>query len=153
MFYSYVYSENRFAAYISRMKHLGNWACSRLFKSRYFRAKIRHKTFYSVCASVRISCHLNSVYILSHSQIALMDLIGHMLQIRNKNLKFSFLLLGSNVVLVTLCPWKSVYIFRRRKMIFYYMSYGCSVMFRIFFMPRGQMRVDKRFPFSVKFVT
>ena len=39
----------------------------------------------------RISCHLNSLYILNHSKTILWDLIGIVLQMRRKFVEFSFL--------------------------------------------------------------
>ena len=120
----------------------------------------------------RISCHLNYVYILSHSQIILWDLVGIVLQMRNRVLDFSSLTkesikcqkrpywwidvtgnLSSFHVTGNLSSFQRVDKWYSR--IWLGMSCRCAISCRKFqFIPRGQMRVGKRrFLFSGKFIT
>ena len=77
----------------------------------------------SVRPSVRrISCHLNSVYILSRSQIIFSNLIGHVLQMRSKVWEFLYLPQGSIKGQKWLFWWSYylknyVYILQKRQMI------------------------------------
>ena len=107
------------------------------------------------CPSLwRIFCHLNSVYILSHRQIIFWDLFGHVLQMRNKVLEFSFLPQGSNKgQKMTFCGEVQVTgtlsTFHRKdewySSIWFGMSRRCAIRFGKFhFIPSGQIRDEKR---------
>ena len=74
-------------------------------------------------------CHLNYIYIFRSRQLILQDMIGHVLQMRNKVSEFSFYPEGSNeggkttflFFFCKVCHLNYIYIFRRRQLILQHM--------------------------------